>query len=172
MSDPVVAQSMYIFKQPRIGGKVATHQDSTFVNTKPLSCQALWFALEDVTMDNGCLWVVPGSHKEGIVTRFKRNKEGNGIMISEADKDEAAPWKSLKEQFDKAKYPEKWIPLPCKKGSVVLIHGSVVHMSEVNESNLSRHVYTFHMVDNTSVYSPDNWLQRDQIMPFRRFNAI
>jgi len=170
MEDPLIAQSMYIFKQPRIGGKVATHQDSTFVNTKPLSCQALWFALEDVTLTNGCLWVVPGSHKEGIVTRFKRNKEGTGIEITEADKNEAASWKSLREQFDKSKNPEKWVPLPCKKGSVVLINGSVVHMSEVNESEFSRHVYTFHMVDRPAEYSPENWLQRDANMPFRGFS--
>ncbi len=34
-----------------------------FINTKPLSCMAFWFAVEEVTMENGCLWVAPGSHK-------------------------------------------------------------------------------------------------------------
>lgn len=43
--------------------KVSIHQDSTFINTKPLSCVGLWWALEDVTIENGCLWVAPGSHK-------------------------------------------------------------------------------------------------------------
>jgi len=81
MKDPLLAQSMYIFKQPNIGGFVSIHQDSTFVNTRPLSCHALWFAIDDVRKENGCIWVVPGSHKEGIVSRFKRNKEGTFVFF-------------------------------------------------------------------------------------------
>ncbi len=53
-------QSMYIFKQPSIGGVVVPHQDSTFIHTTPLSCVGLWWALEDATRDNGCLWAMPG----------------------------------------------------------------------------------------------------------------
>jgi phytanoyl-CoA hydroxylase len=59
---PQISQAMYICKQPKIGGVVSIHQDSTFVNTKPLTCFALWFAVEEVKKENGCLWVVPKSH--------------------------------------------------------------------------------------------------------------
>ena len=47
--DPVILQSMYIFKPPRIGGEVYCHQDSTFLYTDPESCVGFWFALEDAT---------------------------------------------------------------------------------------------------------------------------
>lgn len=57
---PPALQSMYIFKQPSIGGVVVPHQDSTFIHTTPLSCVGLWWALEDATKDNGCLWALPG----------------------------------------------------------------------------------------------------------------
>lgn len=62
--DPVVPQSMYIFKQPNhIGGVVNSHQDSTFLYTDPYpTCIGLWLALDDATIENGCLWVRPGSH--------------------------------------------------------------------------------------------------------------
>jgi phytanoyl-CoA hydroxylase len=51
---------MYIFKQPFIGGEIDCHQDSTFLYTDPLSCIGFWFALEDATVDNGCLYAIPG----------------------------------------------------------------------------------------------------------------
>jgi phytanoyl-CoA hydroxylase len=61
--DPVVPQSMYIFKQAQIGGAVHSHQDSTFLFTTPRqTCLGLWLALDDATLENGCLWVRPCSH--------------------------------------------------------------------------------------------------------------
>jgi len=75
-TDPVVPQSMYIFKQPRIGGEVTSHQDSTFLHTEPKqSCLGMWLALNEATVENGCLWVRPGSHKEGLRRVFRRNPE-------------------------------------------------------------------------------------------------
>ncbi|WP_198145116.1 phytanoyl-CoA dioxygenase family protein [Microscilla marina] len=75
--DPIAAQSMYIFKQPSIGDKVNAHQDSTFLNTDLASCTGFWFALEDATQENGCLWAIPGSHKTYPITRhFRRNAAG------------------------------------------------------------------------------------------------
>jgi len=52
---PQVIQSMYIFKQPHIGGEVSWHVDSTYLYTEPLSCVGFWFALEDATMENGAI---------------------------------------------------------------------------------------------------------------------
>ena len=54
---PRLMQSMLIFKQPRIGGEVVWHQDASFLITEPNSVVGLWWALEDATRDNGCLWV-------------------------------------------------------------------------------------------------------------------
>ena len=55
IDDPLLLQSMHIFKQPRIGGEVTCHQDATFLPTDPQSVMGLWVALEDATLDNGCL---------------------------------------------------------------------------------------------------------------------
>ena len=74
--DPVVPQSMYIFKQAHVGGEVTSHQDSTFLYTTPKqSCLGLWLALDDATVENGCLWVRPYSHFEKVRRVFGRNPE-------------------------------------------------------------------------------------------------
>ena len=70
IDQPLLLQSMYIFKQPNIGGEVTCHQDATFLYTEPLRMVGLWFALEDATIENGCLWVIPGGHKQGLKSRF------------------------------------------------------------------------------------------------------
>src|SRR4030095_14460882 len=59
LKQPLLLQSMYIFKQPHIGGEVTCHQDSTFLFTNPIDIAGLWFALEDATSENGCLWAIP-----------------------------------------------------------------------------------------------------------------
>ena len=64
-ADPRLIQSMYIFKQPRIGGEVVAHQDATFLYTDPVSVVGFWFALEDATVDNGCLWAPAGRPPAG-----------------------------------------------------------------------------------------------------------
>src|SRR6266446_6639852 len=73
---PLLLQSMYIFKQPRIGGEVGCHQDSTFLYTEPQNIVGLWFALEDATLANGCLWAIPAGHKLGLKQRWRRGPEG------------------------------------------------------------------------------------------------
>jgi phytanoyl-CoA hydroxylase len=68
--DPRCLQSMVICKQPEIGGAVPPHQDSTFLYTDPPSAVGFWYALEDATLENGCLSFLPGSHKVSWVSRL------------------------------------------------------------------------------------------------------
>ena len=59
-------QGMYIFKQPRIGTQVTPHQDGTFLYNDPLKLVGLWFPVDDATLENGCLWYIPG--KGGLIS--------------------------------------------------------------------------------------------------------
>jgi phytanoyl-CoA hydroxylase len=67
--DPALVQSMYIFKSSKIGycvyvrQRVDPHTDNTYIITQPHSTVGIWVAIEDATVDNGCLWGVPGSHR-------------------------------------------------------------------------------------------------------------
>jgi phytanoyl-CoA hydroxylase len=150
----LLLQSMYIFKQPRIGGEVTCHQDATFLYTEPLRLAGLWFALEDATVENGCLWAIPGGHKLGLKSRFKR-ADGGGTRFEVIDD---APWPE-----------EKLQPLEVKKGTVIVLDSLLPHLSRENRSSRSRHAYTLHFIDASAHYPESNWLQRSVEMPLRGF---
>jgi phytanoyl-CoA hydroxylase len=153
LATPLLLQSMYIFKQPRIGGEVTCHQDSTFLYTEPQNIIGLWFALEDATLENGCLWAIPGGHKRGLKQRWRRGAEGMYF-----------------EMFNSEAWPEaELIPLEVSKGSLIILHGLLPHKSLANHSSRSRHAYILHLIDANSHYSPDNWLQRPAEMPLMGF---
>lgn len=151
---PLLLQSMYIFKQPEIGGEVVCHQDSSFLHTEPLSCIGLWFALEDATLENGCLWAEPGGHRRPLASRFRRTG-----------------YTTRTEVLDPTPLPtEGLVPLEAKTGDLVVLHGQLPHRSAANRSPRSRQAYTLHLIDGTATYSADNWLQRGQDLPLRGFS--
>ncbi|KAI4379103.1 hypothetical protein MLD38_005440 [Melastoma candidum] len=141
---PIIIQSMYIFKQPGIGGEVVPHQDNSFLHTEPPTCTGLWLALEDATVSNGCLWAIPGSQKDGLVRKFIRNEEGVTF-------DRPSPAYERKD----------FVPIEVKAGSLVLIHGDLIHQSFENTSSKSRHAYSIHVVDTDGCkWAEWNWIQR------------
>ena len=75
MSSPRLLQSMYIFKQPRIGGEVNSHTDHTFLWTEPQSVVGFWFAIDDATTENGCMWALPGGHNIPVKSRSRVNAD-------------------------------------------------------------------------------------------------
>jgi phytanoyl-CoA hydroxylase len=152
--DPLLLQSMYIFKQPRIGGEVSCHQDATFLYTEPLRLVGLWFALEDATIENGCLWAIPGGHRLGLKSRFVR-AEGGGTRFELIDE---SPWPG-----------EQLRPMEVKQGTVIVLHGLLPHLSRENTSAQSRQAYTLHVIDASANYPGNNWLQRSTEMPLRGF---
>jgi phytanoyl-CoA hydroxylase len=150
-------QSMYIFKQPNIGGEVTCHQDSTFLYTEPIDIAGLWFALEDATIDNGCLWALVGGHRYGLKSRWRRSEDGRvGFEVFDPD-----PWST-----------EGLVPLEVSKGSLILLHGLLPHCSFENKSARSRHAYTLHLLGASANYPADNWLQRSKEMPLQGFDAV
>jgi phytanoyl-CoA hydroxylase len=150
MERPALVQSMYIFKNPRIGGDVGCHQDATFLHTEPLSVTGLWFALEDATIDNGCMWALPGGHRGPLRQRFVRDGRG-GTRIDVLD---ATPFPPVDDG-------EPWVPLEAKKGTMIVLHGLLPHWSSANRSERSRHAYTIHFVDDACAWSNDNWMARE-----------
>ena len=155
---PQVWQSMYIFKQPSIGGEVGWHQDATFFDTTPISVTTFWFALEDATLDNGCLWTEPGGHRgpRGVLReRFER--DGDVITMRKLD---ATPWPASNVSVT---------PLEVKAGALIIFHGLLPHYSAPNRSAVSRHAYTLHATDASTAYAPSNWIQRGTNSPVRGF---
>lgn len=136
---------MFIFKQPFIGGDVGLHQDSTFLHTHKHKLLGMWIALDDATEKNGCLWGIPGPTPTEPVQLFCRSKDDSTYFTEKkADGFEV----------------EKLIPLPVKKGSVILFSGLFPHMSKKNRSEKPRNAYTLHFIDALDEYPATNWLQQ------------
>jgi len=151
--DPLLLQSMLIFKQPSIGGEVSWHQDGSFLYTIPQSVTGFWFALEEATLENGCLWALPGEHVRGLRSRFRR--------IDGRLQTEALPGAS--DFDDTAK-----MPLEVPAGTLVVLNGLLPHYSAANYSSRSRYAFTLHTISASAQYPKDNWLQRGVDMPLHR----
>ncbi|KAL1696098.1 phytanoyl-CoA dioxygenase [Schizophyllum commune] len=145
--DPVALQSMVITKQPRIGGEVGEHNDSTFLYTSPPTALGVWIALEPCTPTNGALSFLPGSHTKlaqipglektgGIEKRFVRLPTG-GTGFEKIGTNTEDP--TVEGEYELAE---------CEAGTTLLIHGAVLHKSPRNTGERTRFAYTFHMVEN------------------------
>lgn len=155
--DPRLLQSMVICKQPEIGGAVPPHQDSTFLYTDRPSAVGFWIALEDATVENGCLSFAPGSHRRAAVKeRFVRKGDGSGTTFEKVQGEGRWP-----RGFEHAENDdeEEYVLGEVKAGTLVLIHGNILHKSEKNTSQKGRIIYTFHCIEGTEHYDDSNWLQ-------------
>lgn len=149
-------QSMVICKQPEIGGAVPAHQDSTFLFTEKPSAVGFWYALEDATVENGCLSFAAGSHKRAPITsRFVRQEEGGTGFIENG----GSKFPAGLETEEMEEQEEEYTIGEVKAGTLVLIHGNLLHKSEKNTSEKSRNIYTFHVIEGEEVYDDRNWLQ-------------
>ena len=146
LTDAKLLQSMYIFKQPGIGGEVMCHQDSTYLYTEPESVVGFWFAIEDAHRGNGCLGGLPGGHRKGLKEVFRRLPDGAfKLELCEP----TPPWDMSRLEW-----------LEVSKGTLIVFDGSFPHLSETNRSAQSRHAYTLHAVSGAAHYPANNWIQR------------
>ncbi|KAK3686049.1 hypothetical protein B0T22DRAFT_239975 [Podospora appendiculata] len=165
-ADPRCLQSMVICKQPEIGGAVPPHQDSTFLYTRPPSAVGFWYALEDATLENGCLSFLPGSHRWAPIEKRLVRKAGanEGTEMVPNDGPRFPPGEEYgedKRPVGRSREEEEYVPGEVKAGSLVLIHGNLLHKSERNTSEKGRIIYTFHVIEGGEgrVYDERNWLQ-------------
>jgi len=152
--DAKLVQSMYIFKQPGIGGEVNCHQDATYLYTEPQSVVGFWFAIEDAHRGNGCLGGVPGGQRGGLKQVFRRQVGG------------ALQLESLQANLDWDMNALEW--LEVRQGTLIVFNGLFPHLSEPNHSAQSRHAYTLHAVSGQAAYPASNWIQPGG-MPFAGF---
>jgi len=113
--------SMLMMKPPREGFKAPWHQDFAFFVHNRADILACMVAIDDATLENGCVRVIPGSHKLGLLNHFK-DGSFTGIL-----QDTAA--------FDD---PDKQVALPIKAGSILLWHSLTLHGSQPNRSERPR----------------------------------
>jgi phytanoyl-CoA hydroxylase len=145
LAKPQIHQSMYIFKQPKIGGVIRWHQDATYFLTDPISVITFWVAVEEATLENGCLQVQSDEATMPLKEQFLRYPDGSTELKALHD----MPWPT----------DESAKPLEVKKGTLVAFNGLLPHFSAPNISNQSRHAYTLHVTCGTTHYAKENWIQ-------------
>ncbi len=149
---PLLWQTMYIFKQPHIGGEVRWHQDASYLISAPASVTGIWVAIEDAHVGNGCLWVQPGGHRSPLREIYQLDPGGCASLTTLDN----TPWPSADEA----------VAVEVAAGSIVIFHDHMPHYSSKNLSRHSRHAFTLHVAENSSEWPDSNWLQRPTLGNF------
>jgi ectoine hydroxylase-related dioxygenase (phytanoyl-CoA dioxygenase family) len=119
-----------LFKPALIGDHVPWHQDNGYWRLEPPDAVSCWLALDDATLENGCMWVVPGSHRAG---ETGHQRAGQYIAQLKADADETLAR-----------------PVPVKAGHAMFHHCRTLHRTLPNESPHPRRAWVMHfMPDGT-----------------------
>jgi hypothetical protein len=124
-------QSMLFVKPPGFQGQ-AWHQDEIYIPTRDRSLIGAWIAIDDATIENGCLYVLPGSHKMGYLYPQRPHNWDD-------------EWDFAPESYG---YDEsKKVPVEVKAGTVVFFNGYLLHTSYKNRSNVYRRVLVNHYMN-------------------------
>lgn len=104
---------------------VAWHQDVTYWGLKPPLAHTAWIAIDDSDAENGCMRVIPGSHRDGIVSHGTSKRSGNLLSINQEIPDEFVDTSHA-------------IDLELTAGQISVHHGQLFHASMPNTSNRRR----------------------------------
>ena len=116
-------QSMLFIKTEGKPGQ-AWHQDEFFIPTRDRSLTATWIALDDATVENGCLWVLPGSHRRGVIYPAREQDDPRFDCTIEA--------------FDFPYRDSDAVPVEIPAGTALIFNGYLLHRSLENSG---RHGY-------------------------------
>jgi ectoine hydroxylase-related dioxygenase (phytanoyl-CoA dioxygenase family) len=109
-----------VIKPPLQGASFAWHQDTGYVPIEPQEYLTCWLAVDETTVENGCIWVIPGSHHWGLQPH--RRDETLGDMVGYEG-------------------PEKGIPVPLKRGQMAVFSSLLLHSSGPNITEGPRRAY-------------------------------
>jgi len=133
--DILLFRDILMMKPAKIGSKMPWHQDSNYWSIRPTDLCSVWTALDEATIENGCMRVVPGSHKPDDLIESKQT--GSPFLL-----DEQIP-------------ADKILDVPLKPGSSLFFHSRLLHGSEPNRSDKSRRAFItsftstkFRQIDN------------------------
>ncbi|TVR47635.1 MAG: phytanoyl-CoA dioxygenase family protein [Puniceicoccaceae bacterium] len=132
---PLLAQTMYYFKPPGSKGQ-GMHQDNFYLVVKPATCIAAWTPLDDAELENGCLYVAPGSHRCDIFCP----ETGTGAWMEYGD----THIRPFPRDF-------KPVPVPVRRGQTMFFGGQLIHGSGPNRHpTRSRRTFIGHYIDEAS----------------------
>ena len=144
-------QTQFFYGKPGTPG-FQPHQDNSFVNAPRGKFASAWVALADVSQENGCLYIYPGSFNEAL------------LQVQEVEAKE-----TMLQDINALKYrcviPEKYQPvdLEMKKGSAAFFDGYTVHGSHKNESDRNRYVLLMTYIRRGAQFNTGRYAQREEV---------
>jgi ectoine hydroxylase-related dioxygenase (phytanoyl-CoA dioxygenase family) len=132
---PLLVQTMYYFKPPGAKGQ-GMHQDNFYLLAAPATCIAAWTAIDSAEIENGCLYVAPGSHHKKIICPAEN----------------AEAWMNYGDTHIKP-FPRDVRPIPVtvRRGQTMFFGGQLIHGSGPNRSaDRSRRTFIAHYIDEAS----------------------
>ena len=133
--DVSLFQSMLLMKPPRFGGQKVWHQDNAYFRLEPNNVFGFWIALDDADVENGCMHVIPGSHREGI-------GEHGGVA----------------DDYGLSSAPTADDAVACvmKTGDALVFHGETYHYTPPNTSDRRRRALQYHYASTHCRSSKDS----------------
>jgi phytanoyl-CoA hydroxylase len=128
-------QSMLFVKPPSFQGQ-AWHQDEIYIPTRDRSLIGAWIAMDDATIENGCLWVIPGSHRPGYLYPQRQHDNPDEFDFGEES-----------HGFDESAE----VPVEVKTGALVFFNGYLLHRSRKNRGQTYRRVLVNHYMNAWSL---------------------
>lgn len=128
-------QAMYFVKPPGFQGQ-AWHQDEVYIPTRDRSLVGAWIAIDDATKENGCLFILPGSHRKGYLYPQKEHENPD-------------EFDSALESYGFDDSSE--VPVEVKAGTLVFFNGYLLHHSYKNRSDIYRRVLVNHYCNSWSL---------------------
>ncbi|WP_246187073.1 phytanoyl-CoA dioxygenase family protein [Microlunatus speluncae] len=135
-------QSMFFIKSEGKPGQ-AWHQDEHFIPTRDRSLTAAWIALDDATVQNGCLWVIPGSHRRGVLYPDRETDDARFDCTNEA--------------FDFPYSDADAVPVEIAAGTALIFNGYLLHRSLQNSG---RHGYRRALAQH--------YMSAESLLPWKR----
>lgn len=126
------------FMKPPGGVEKPYHQDSAYFPIEPFDLVTCWIALDDVTVDNGCMWVIPGSHRNGILDHSQAWMVGNR-------RDKQVPGDKLDLNRE--------VPIVMSAGSCSFHHSVLLHRSGPNRTDRPRRGLAVHYMSARSKWT-------------------
>ena len=167
-NDIALWNSSFFAKPPLVGSKTPWHQDGQYWAMRPLATCTVWIAVDDSTVENGCLKVIRGSHYQRSLMEHEMNHD-QGLALNQEISDS---------EIDQAKID----CLELKAGQISLHDVYLVHGSDANHSTEPRRGMTLRFMPTTSHYdrniehkllqSPDNMERRRRPLPIYLMRGI
>ena len=142
------------FAKPAANGRATPwHQDGEYWPIRPIATCTVWIAIDDATPDNGCLKLIPGSHKQEALLKHETNPNTNLTLNQEL----------LSSQFDES----KTVNLALEAGQISLHDVRLVHGSDANTSAYPRRGMTLRYMPLTSVFDRELAVSQSEKMGFK-----